>query len=115
MDCEAIYNSFTNFNHLYSAVRPAITLSSNETTAVLDDSTVLSCPATGRPAPTIQWTLADGRDAAASQPSRYFFNSFSGELVLNNIEQGDAGVFTCTAANAIGSASVDVAVEVRGQ
>ena len=60
----------------------------------------LHCSATGTPTPTYGWTL-DGQDIDMS-PSEYSLLS-NGTLRIQRVQLKDAGDYTCTASNLLGS------------
>lgn len=41
-------------------------------------------------------------------------NEVTGELIINPVEVSDGGVYTCMASNIAGTASEEIAVEVKG-
>ena len=73
---------------------------------------VLSCNATGKPTPTINWTKVedDGTDSAP------LFPVVGGKYVLSNIQRSASGTYRCTAHNGVGvpvNRTVSVKVECK--
>ena len=66
---------------------------------------VLECRVTGEPEPDIYW-YRDGAEIGETDPKyRYEFEGEHGvSLVVNNARMSDAGMYTCKAVNAAGSA-----------
>lgn len=65
----------------------------------------LNCVATGIPRPEIAWETPDKTRLAVSAQPRLFGNKYlhpQGSLIIQNPTQRDAGIYRCTARNAIG-------------
>ncbi|XP_039979063.1 matrix-remodeling-associated protein 5 [Xiphias gladius] len=65
----------------------------------------LNCIATGIPRVEIAWETPDKTRLAVSAQPRLFGNKYlhpQGSLIVQNPTQGDAGIYRCTARNAIG-------------
>lgn len=65
----------------------------------------LSCEATGIPSVEVAWETPDKTRLVVSTQPRFFGNKYlnpKGSLVIQNPTQRDAGVYKCTARNAIG-------------
>ncbi|KAI4885305.1 hypothetical protein NFI96_012264 [Prochilodus magdalenae] len=61
----------------------------------LDEEALIQCSATGREAPTIRWTRADG----SAIPSHV--NQLNGALHFGKVMRSDAGNYTCVASNTL--------------
>ncbi|CAJ0583273.1 unnamed protein product, partial [Mesorhabditis spiculigera] len=97
-------------------VPPAIVmLDKDKDRSVIENKTVtLSCPATGKPEPTITW-LKDGeplteRNIGKIVPSAQLIKN---EIKIARVNAKDAGQFTCEAKNVAGSAEQDVMLTVK--
>ncbi|XP_035492023.2 immunoglobulin superfamily member 10 isoform X2 [Scophthalmus maximus] len=65
----------------------------------------LNCVATGIPRVEVAWETPDKTRLAVSAQPRLFGNKYlhpQGSLIIQNPTQGDAGIYRCTARNAIG-------------
>ncbi|XP_068166004.1 hemicentin-1 [Antennarius striatus] len=91
-------------------VPPLITPAQTELTVIRGFQALLPCPAQGAPEPRVSWEK-DGA-AVPAQPGKFTVLR-SGELIIERAEPGDAGVFTCVAANAAGAARQDVRLSVN--
>ncbi len=67
---------------------------------------VLSCGARGYPPPTIHWTHNDEPVVSGSRVAV----TAEGDLRISDLKLMDAGAYTCSAVNEIGSISSDPAV-----
>ncbi|XP_035996829.1 hemicentin-1 isoform X1 [Fundulus heteroclitus] len=90
-------------------VTPAIRSAAQEYLAPLDSSVTLECPAVGSPPPSITWHK-DGQLLSDSVRQRLLG---SGSLQIAFVQQSDAGRYTCTAANAAGTDSLDMRLTVQ--
>nr|XP_028561741.1 ADAMTS-like protein 3 [Podarcis muralis] len=61
-------------------------------------SVALQCPVKGLPQPEVTWFKNEGF------PRTQVFSVANGSLILRNVSHEDAGMYTCTASNALGQA-----------
>ncbi|KAI4892791.1 hypothetical protein NFI96_028928 [Prochilodus magdalenae] len=97
---------------LFVQVPPMIPGAQSEVTVVQGFQALLPCAAQGLPEPKVRWEK--NGTAVPNLPGKFTVLR-SGELIIERAEPGDAGVFTCVATNAAGSAhhNVRLAVNVR--
>ena len=122
-----------NYCHL---VPPSVITPSNNSMVVTDEGTdqiLISCTATGIPAPNITWRDPSGAEVAATRNNRIlvldhmgpqlvtedgvdFVYSITRLLQINNTVDSDSGVYTCVADNGVVEvANNTVTVFVRGE
>ena len=105
-------------------VLPTITTPPERETVVLqNDSFSLTCDASGVPTPDITWwrTWSNGSSTQVTEgpnvfimPTSYVRNATS-ELNIQSAQPSDAGNYTCTATNVVGSVSATANVIVQGK
>ncbi|CAI4229355.1 unnamed protein product [Auanema sp. JU1783] len=91
-----------------------IMLDNNKNRTVIENSTItLSCPATGKPEPTITW-LRDGQTLFPNNISDVLSSAElnGNEIKIPRVKLSDAGRFTCEASNKAGEAEQDVFLNV---
>lgn len=71
----------------------------------------MSCPAFGRPAPTVTWLKA-GRPLAPSD--KIYYSANGQKLHLTSVENEDLDRYTCVARNPAGEDKRDFSLEVLG-
>ena len=75
------------------------------------DTIRLDCPAVGNPAPSIEWSSyklnSSVYDVINSTRLRSFVN---GSLEISDLTADDEGLYSCTAANSVGSDHVHVLI-----
>ncbi|KAM6170210.1 hemicentin-2 [Rhynchocyon petersi] len=81
-----------------------------QVTATVGQSLELPCQATGFPAPTVQW-LQNGRPT--EELAGVQLSSQGGTLLIDHVELGHAGLFSCQATNEAGTAGAEVEVSVH--
>ncbi|XP_061842088.1 hemicentin-1 [Nerophis lumbriciformis] len=91
-------------------VPPMIPPGQAEMSVIQGFQALLPCAAQGSPDPKVSWEK-DG-DVLLSLPGK-FTALRSGELIIERVEPGDAGVFTCVANNAAGSARQDIHLSIN--
>lgn len=99
---EAEWGSITlNFTltPLLPDVAPTITTQPQSQTVTVGASVVFSVTASGRPTPTYQWSRNGAAIAGATSPT----------LTLSNVQSGDAGNYTVTVSNSVGSVTSSTA------
>lgn len=79
--------------------------------APVDASVTLQCQADGSPSPTVSWRK-DGRLLTESVRQRVLS---SGSLQIAFIQPSDTGRYTCTAANAAGTVSLEMSLTVQSK
>ncbi|KAJ8413768.1 hypothetical protein AAFF_G00063660 [Aldrovandia affinis] len=85
-------------------VPPVLTAPSLEYTVVVGQPVSLQCGADGQPQPEVSW-LKDRRPVATGAHARAFAN---GTLWIATTQRSDAGLYTCSAKNFAGRASLDI-------
>ncbi|KAG7267661.1 hypothetical protein CRUP_002029 [Coryphaenoides rupestris] len=101
--------------NLKTCTKPVARSPEANLTLPLGASAKLTCLVKARPGPTIQWTysmmIIRGFSATETQLDEESVNS---TLVIPSLHLADRGLYTCTANNFIGNASVTVSVDIRG-
>ncbi|CAG5863670.1 unnamed protein product [Menidia menidia] len=90
-------------------VPPVIRSETREYVAPVDNSVMLQCLTEGSPSPSVTW-YKDGQMLSDSLRQRVLS---SGSLQIAFIQPTDAGRYTCTAANAAGTVSLDMSLTVQ--
>ncbi|XP_028823701.1 hemicentin-1 isoform X1 [Denticeps clupeoides] len=88
---------------------PVILSATKSYTATVDSAVTLQCRTEGRPSPSVSWHR-DGRAVAESVRVRVLS---SGALQIAFVRPDDAGTYTCSAANAAGTASLQIGLTVH--
>ncbi|KAK5871231.1 hypothetical protein PBY51_004123 [Eleginops maclovinus] len=91
-------------------VPPMIPPAQTDLSVIQGFQALLPCAAQGSPEPKVTWEK-DG--AIVPRLPGKFTVLRSGELIIERAESGDAGVFTCVATNAAGSARQDIRLSVN--
>ncbi|AWP10692.1 putative hemicentin-1 [Scophthalmus maximus] len=90
-------------------VPPAISAETRKYLAPVDSSVTLQCQAGGSPPPSVTWHK-DGQPLIESLRQRVLS---SGSLQIAFIQPRDTGRYTCTAANAAGTVSLEMSLTVQ--
>lgn len=80
------------------------------TEGVEKESVTLECLATGKPEPQYDWVNHKGQDLRHLE--RHTVDKYKGTLVIDQLRREDAGVYTCTARNMAGYASLKSTLNV---
>lgn len=104
------YNYFKNFL-ISLSVPPVIKSHLKEYVVPVDQSVTLRCEAEGYPGPEISWHK-DGQQITESLRRRILS---SGALQIVFVQPGDAGQYTCIAANLAGSSSSGMELTVHSK
>ncbi|KAL1234264.1 Fasciclin-2 [Trichinella spiralis] len=111
--CEALQEETGDFQSLEitveAYVKPEITFISPSMEVFEKSQAHLLCTATGTPNPEISW-LKDGHRIAPDK--KYEINLQSGEMVINDVDSEDAGIYTCQAENSVESTTETVNLNV---
>ncbi|XP_033947808.1 hemicentin-1 [Pseudochaenichthys georgianus] len=91
-------------------VPPMIPPAQTDLSVIQGFQALLPCAAQGSPEPKVTWKK-DG--AIVPRLPGKFTVLRSGELIIERAKSGDAGVFTCVATNAAGSAKQDIRLSVN--
>lgn len=106
--------NFPNMLFLFTlcpVVPPVISSETKKYLAPVDSSVTLQCQADGSPPPSVTW-YKDGQPLSESVRQRVLS---SGSLQLAFIQQSDTGRYTCTAANAAGTVSLEMSLTVQSK
>ncbi|XP_044055859.1 hemicentin-1 isoform X2 [Siniperca chuatsi] len=90
-------------------VPPVISSETQKYLAPVDSSVTLQCLAEGSPPPSVTWHK-DGQPLSESVRQRVLS---SGSLQISFIQPSDTGRYTCTAANAAGTVSLEMSLTVQ--
>lgn len=90
-------------------VPPTISSGTKTYLAPVDSSVTLQCQAEGSPPPAVTWHK-DGQSLGESVHQRVVS---SGSLQIAFIQPSDSGRYTCTAANAAGTVSFEMSLNVQ--
>jgi len=82
-----------------------ITQDPTNMSAMLGESVIFTCTATGNPRPDIAWTNQDGNMVGMTSDMVINTTSIQSTLTLANLQDGDFDNYTCTATNMFGSDS----------
>lgn len=102
---------YSNKLHLCPLVPPVIRSEIQEYQAPVDSAMMLHCHAEGTPPPSVTWHK-DGQLLSDSVRQRLLS---SGSLQITLIQPTDSGRYTCTAANAAGTATLDMSLTVQSR
>ncbi|KAG9354591.1 hypothetical protein JZ751_001304, partial [Albula glossodonta] len=91
-------------------IPPMIPVGQSELSVIQGFQALLPCAAQGLPEPWVSWEK-DGAVVTAL-PGKFTVLR-SGELIIERVEPGDAGVFTCVAVNSAGSARREVHLSIN--
>lgn len=92
-------------------VPPVISSETRTYLAPVDSSVTLECQADGFPSPSVRWHK-DGQPMSESVRQRVLS---SGSLQIAFIKPSDTGRYTCTAANAAGTVSLEMSLTVQSK
>ena len=99
---------------------PVITAAPRDRTDLQGDSAVFTCEATARPRPDITW-WRDGAQVSEETDNIDIDSQEIGEererrssLTISEVQPSDAGMYTCRAENAAGSAEATATLTVHG-
>ncbi|XP_059174801.1 neurofascin-like isoform X2 [Physella acuta] len=73
-------------------------------------SVTLECFFSGRPVPTLRWT--DNKNNGILGNQRFQLQDFNRKLVITEVRQEDEGEFRCTGTNSMGSAQIEIYLNV---
>ncbi|KAH9498303.1 hypothetical protein Btru_006488 [Bulinus truncatus] len=76
------------------------------------DTAVLGCKISGQPTPTIKW-LKDQREVIADKRHEMMYEDFVASLVVKDVQEKDAGSYTCEASNDLGSVNTSGVLEIQ--
>ncbi|KAJ3610570.1 hypothetical protein NHX12_022662 [Muraenolepis orangiensis] len=98
---------------LEGCAQPVVTTPSARVTAPLGANVTLQCLARGRPPPTVRWTYGLKVIRGFRESQELIDNDIiRASLVIPALHPVDRGVYTCSALNFLGNASVSIALEV---
>ena len=101
---------------LSSLAKPVILNSDTSDNTFVGDELFVQCQVGGIPDPTVTWSK-DGSDLVDNSPSLRIItvgtNQDISRVEVDSARQTDAGMYTCTATNAAGSASM--VLDVNGE
>ncbi|KAK6636854.1 hypothetical protein RUM43_010518 [Polyplax serrata] len=102
-------NSSRSFDITVSESPKIIPSNEEEVKGTIGGEIVVKCPVGGVPPPTITW-MKNGKPLSMAST---FFQDENGSLIIKNLTINDAGIYTCTATNSVGSASKEIAFQVQ--
>lgn len=105
--CEANNGIETMSQHAYLVTEgPPSVLQQGPVTALVGHNIKLHCDVEGDPKPTTSWIAPPNVNNA--------YEDKNGDLILLNVQTGDAGAYICKASNSFGTASSVVTLVVHG-
>lgn len=96
---------------IFISERPQFTRRPSDVTVVVGESARLTCGASGQPEPTITWT----KNGNAIPSTFQFTVDPNGDLVINNIQPEDHGLYRCSATNNVQTIVAEARVHVHGK
>ena len=104
---------------LSSLAKPVILDSDTSDNTFVGDELFVQCQVGGVPVPTVTWSK-DGSDLVDNSPSLRIITVGTNQDNISRVEVGsarqtDAGMYTCTATNVVGSASMVFLLDVNGE
>ena len=103
---------------LSSLAKPVILDSDTSDNTFVGDELFVQCQVGGIPDPAVTWSK-DGADLVDNSPSLRIItvgtNQDISRVEVDSAQQANAGMYTCTATNAAGSASMVFMVDVNGE
>lgn len=90
---------------------PEILMAPQNQTIKVGKSFVLECDADGNPIPTITWQF--NGEAIAANEQHLVLENENTELIVNNAQESDTGIYTCIAENENGHTYVSATVTVE--
>lgn len=88
----------------------------NDTEAIVGESVIIDCLASGSPTPRIRWEMSSQSGDKSSNLFRTVVSNShihifdNGSLVIRDVSENDQGIYVCQASNGIGS---QVAKEIK--
>ncbi|GFO38541.1 titin, partial [Plakobranchus ocellatus] len=76
------------------------------------DTAMLGCKISGEPAPTIKW-LRDSREIREDKRHEMVYQDFVASLVVKDVQNKDAGSYTCEASNDLGTVNTSGVLEIQ--
>jgi len=84
-------------------------------TVVVGGDAVFQCVSKGDPMPSFKWTK-DGQDVVENEHSSMFVDTHGGcRLIIHDVQEQDAGLYTCMAHNNFGRTKCSTRLRVVGQ
>ena len=106
-----------NYFFFVIIVAPSITSLTDNSTVVIAEGNMetITCEAIGYPPATLEWSRSDGALSDRVSVSDTFLSGFGVglNLTITNASREDAGVYTCSANNSIGSDNESISVTVQ--
>ncbi len=92
---------------------PTINCEKTEIWVRKGEDAVIEVPFTGYPTPKAEWVFKN-KTIRKTKKTSYSINEASAQLTIKQVDDGEAGVYTCKVANECGEASVQVTVKLIG-
>ena len=89
---------------------PQLIVSPTDQTKDERSNSVIYCTVKGNPTPSVEWRF---KSRKLYSGAKYLIKE--GELVVRNLNYGDAGQYTCVARNILGSSEASGNLKVRGK
>ena len=93
-----------------SASTPQLVISPTDQTKDEGSNSVIYCTVKGNPTPSVEWRF---KSRKLYSGAKYLIKE--GELVVRNLNYGDAGHYTCVARNILGTSEASGNLKVRGK
>lgn len=78
------------------------------------DDAVIEVPYSGYPTPKAEWVFKN-KTIRKTKKAAYSISETSAQLTLKQVDDGEAGVYTCKISNECGEVSVQVTVKLTGK
>ena len=94
-----------------SVSTPQLIISPTDQTKDEGSNSVIYCTVRGNPTPSVEWRFKSGKLYSGAK----YLVKEGGELVVRNLNYGDAGQYTCVARNILGTSEASGNLRVRGK
>lgn len=105
----ASYIEDVDISH-FKCTSPDVFSNNFDVQAIINGNVTLECQGISDPPPKIDWTLPNGQTMSSSTKSN--IHKTISKLSIRNVQLEDAGFYTCTATNLLGSSSKVISLTV---